>query len=361
MTDTCVSSVRPAVSFLPVTAVLEMTYKCSHKCLFCSCPWERENGIFNREPELNTTDWKDAIGKLASLGVTDICFSGGEALLRKDLPEIIKYAYSLEGPTIVSEKGGLTLKNAPIKLYLISNGDLITKKTMQMCKYFNIQLSMSLPGLKSFPVLTGGGKPDKVLRAFTLAKALGVSSVVNITVTKKNLFELYETIGAAFLSGADQLLLNVFLRGGRGLKYSHELQLSSDEILQALDQAEEVLKIAGRSGSTGTELPKCLLRGNKYERLRVASECGAAKGFFVIGPSGYIRVCNHSEINLYHYQDIEKLKTDRYWNQFANRDYFPKECYSCRDSSGCDGGCREEAHIVSGAINSVHQLISVPK
>ena len=30
---------RLAPSFLPATAVLEMTYRCSHACLFCSCPW----------------------------------------------------------------------------------------------------------------------------------------------------------------------------------------------------------------------------------------------------------------------------------------------------------------------------------
>ena len=357
MIDARIAEIRPAISFLPVTAVLEMTYQCNHQCLFCSCPWENDKGIFKKDREIDTAEWKKAIQKISSFGITNICFTGGEALLRKDIWEIIKYAYSLNDEKIIKKNKGLGLSRRQIKLYLISNGEIVTKNLLKLCKNYKVQLSMSLPGLKSFFDLTGSKNPDKILRAFSLAKSIGLFTVVNITVTKKNLFELYETIAAAFLAGADQLLLNIFLKGGRGLRYVNDLSLSPNEIIDALDQAEQVLQVAGRFGFVGTELPKCLLNGKQYEKLDVASKCSAAIGFFVVGPSGHIRVCNHSQINLCHYRDMEQLKTNDYWQKFTQKAYLPKKCFSCLDIGQCDGGCREEAHIVGGEVDSMHELV----
>ena len=38
---------------LPNAAVLELTYKCNHKCKFCSCPWFASNSLYPIEKELN--------------------------------------------------------------------------------------------------------------------------------------------------------------------------------------------------------------------------------------------------------------------------------------------------------------------
>ena len=174
---------------------------------------------------------------------------------------------------------------------------------------------------------------------------------------KNTISKLYKTISAAFIAGADQLLMNIFLKGGRGLKYAKELALSKNEILQALDIADKVLKQSKRFGSLGTEIPKCLFNDNTYNYLDIGTECSAAIDFFVIGPSGHIRVCNHSQINICNYKDIDKLKANIYWQKFAQKDYLPNECYSCNDFGKCDGGCREEAHIINGSINALHELL----
>jgi len=359
MIDIAPQEQAAAISFLPATAVLEMTYRCNHSCLFCSCPWENPDGPFKREPELNTTQWKEAIQKLSAMGVANFCFTGGEALLRDDIWEIIGYAGELNDKKIICDNQQLALKAKPNALYLISNGKALTVETLKLCKQHNVQLSISLPGLESFRELTGGNA-EQVLSMFGEAKRLGLSTVVNVTVTKKNLHELYETISAGFLAGADQLLLNMFLKGGRGLKYARELALSTQEMLAAMSTAEEVLEKSGRFGNLGTELPKCLLRGHKFKRLNPAHKCSAAKGFFVLGPSGYIRVCNHSQKNLCRYPDIETLKTDPYWKTFTQKTYLPEKCFSCDDAQDCDGGCREEAHILSGSAAALHELVKPP-
>lgn len=82
-----------APSFLPATCVLEMTYKCNHKCLFCSCPWEANNGLKKRK-ELTVQEWKDCIKLMSEKGVYNIAFTGGEAILNKNIKEIIEFARS---------------------------------------------------------------------------------------------------------------------------------------------------------------------------------------------------------------------------------------------------------------------------
>ncbi|OGI23180.1 MAG: hypothetical protein A2287_04460 [Candidatus Melainabacteria bacterium RIFOXYA12_FULL_32_12] len=340
-----------APSFLPATCVLEMTYKCNHKCLFCSCPWEAKND-FKKRKELSLQEWKDCIKLMAEKGVCNIAFTGGEALLRKDLKEIIEFAGSCISEYIETKDGILVSEKKPPKLYLISNGELVNDEALSLCKDNNIHLSMSLPGLRTFKYHTQSGNYQKILKNFTKAKEMGITTTVNITVTKKNLFELYETISEALIAGADSLLLNRFLPGGRGLKYAKELLLSIEDINKMLDIAEEVLKTANRKGSVGTELPKCIIDTSKYSYLKVSTKCSAAINFFVVGPSGFIRTCNHSPIELCHFSEFESLKSNSYWKSFTQKEYIPSSCNDCNSLSECDCGCREAAHVFSGEINS---------
>ena len=307
--------------------------------------------------ELSTSQWKAALDLLAQHGVHNICFTGGEALLRPDLMEIIEYAAGLSVKVIKDEEGRLVERVLPPKLYLLSNGKAVDDRVLDLCKKLDIQLSISLPGLRTFAELTGGGDVNRVLRAFEGARARGLSTVVGITVTSKNLFELYETIAAAFLAGATQLLLNRFLEGGRGRSYARELSLSREQLVEMLETAEQALQDAGRYGSVGTELPLCLFKPERYKRLEVSTGCSAAKGFFVIGPSGNIRVCNHSPIELAHFSRIETLKMDPYWMRFAQSAHLPAVCSDCQHAGHCAGGCREAAHIVGGAVDAPDALL----
>ena len=73
----------------PKSVVLELTYRCNHKCLFCSCPWETDGYSMGKELELE--EWKRAIDILYSLGIEYFSISGGEALLKEGMPQILEY------------------------------------------------------------------------------------------------------------------------------------------------------------------------------------------------------------------------------------------------------------------------------
>ncbi len=303
-------------------------------------------------------EWMRIISLLCSKGISNIAFTGGEPLLRKDLLRIIAHAASCTSEHIETIDGSLQSTFAPPKLYLISNARSMSDEVFEACRKYDVHLSMSLPGLSSLKYHTGGkGNPDHILTQFRKAKEYGLSTTVNVTVTRKNIHELYETIANGLIAGADSLLMNRFLPGGRGLRYTEELLLDLGQTNEMLDIAEEVLKTAGRKGSVGTELPKCILRRTDYEQLSVGTQCSAAMEFFVIGPSGLTRTCNHSPVQMVHINEWEKLKDHPYWKMFVYKEYHPSMCTGCQMLFHCDGGCREAAHIHGGSPDSPDPLL----
>ena len=202
----------------PQSAILELTYRCNHRCRFCSCPWEAPSCSYEKGTELSLEEWCRAIDRLQTLGVKTISISGGEALLNDSLLDILKY---------IRSKGCF---NTDVPIVLISNGLLISEAFLEAFKRYNVHLSMSLPGLDTFEWHTGVDNASGVLHWFEEAKRLGVPTTVNVTVTKHNYHELYRTLAEGLLAGADTVLLNRFLPGGRGLANVDELTLDTDQL-----------------------------------------------------------------------------------------------------------------------------------
>ena len=343
----------PAPSILPATAVLEMTARCNHACLFCSCPWFDGDGDGAEQGEMEIAEWKELIETYARAGVMGFCFTGGEPLLKRGLEEVIAFAANVQARHIETVDGSLKAWDAPPQLYLLSNGKALTDETLALCKTHNIALSVSLPGLETFEAHTRGGQPvAHVLEIFRQAHEMGVTTTAGITVTRKNFHELYQTIAMALLAGADRVLLNRFMPGGRGLA-NRELELSVEQIREIPGIAEQVLSKANRAGHIGTEYPRCLVDPTRYTALKVGTRCSAATDFFVVGPSGMLRVCNHSPVDLVHWREYDRLRDHPYWQTFIRKTWTPRGCEGCASLGvDCDGGCREAAHVACGDVEA---------
>lgn len=323
---------------LPSILTVELTYRCNHQCLFCSCPWENDSSL--RDTELSLEQWKRVFEKMRGYGVKQITFTGGEAILRPDFFQILDSAHSLG-----------------YSIGLISNGKNLDGEFLDKLMRYNLLLSISVPGIDTFAATTGNANVGHVLGLFEECKTRGIKTAANIAVTKANLPELYENIALPLINGASYVLLNRFLPGGRGLDNTKYL-LSVEELNQMLDVAEEVLSKAGVYGHVGTELPYCAIKNpEKYKYLRMSTLCAGAKSFFVIDPSGYIKVCNHSPERLCKWTEVESLAENEYWNTFAFSEYLPKECVGCEHTDKCDGGCREAAHVYSGDVRGKDPIL----
>lgn len=160
-------AMKNSIPILPKSVALELTYRCNHHCLFCSCPWYAPNSSYPLGKELSTTQWKWVIEKLYDYGVKTFSLSGGEALLREDLHEIIRHIRTI---------GNQRKIDYPI--ILISNGRLMNEGHLKYFKEMNVHLSMSLPGYLSFEEHTGVDNADYVLECFSKAKEIGLEGGV---------------------------------------------------------------------------------------------------------------------------------------------------------------------------------------
>ena len=90
--------------FKPLYVKLKVFYGCNLKCEMCN-HWRE-----TREPPLSSTRIREALDELAALGTRKIHISGGEPMLRPQVPDMVEHASSLG-----------------IKVTMTTNGTLIDK------------------------------------------------------------------------------------------------------------------------------------------------------------------------------------------------------------------------------------------
>lgn len=95
----------------PSSAIIGLTYRCQCRCVHCSASLYKKN-LLN---ELTYSEIIELLDKIEKIGVPRINLSGGEALLRDDIFEIITYA-SKKFVTILESNGQLLTNENVLKL-----------------------------------------------------------------------------------------------------------------------------------------------------------------------------------------------------------------------------------------------------
>ena len=90
----------------------ELTHRCPLKCPYCSNPLELERA----SAEIATGDWLRVLDEAAALGVLQIHFSGGEPMVRRDLPAMVRHAARLGLYTNIITSGVLLSDEAMMAL-----------------------------------------------------------------------------------------------------------------------------------------------------------------------------------------------------------------------------------------------------
>ncbi len=78
----------------PLWLLAELTYRCPLQCLYCSNPID----YAKYQNELTTEDWIRVLREGRAMGATQLGFSGGEPLVRKDLVDLAREARQLGYP-----------------------------------------------------------------------------------------------------------------------------------------------------------------------------------------------------------------------------------------------------------------------
>ena len=75
----------------PLWLLAELTYRCPLQCLYCSNPID----YAKYQNELTTEEWVRVLREGRAMGATQLGFSGGEPLVRKDLVDLAREARKL--------------------------------------------------------------------------------------------------------------------------------------------------------------------------------------------------------------------------------------------------------------------------
>ncbi len=197
--------------------VWNVTRRCNLKCVHCYAH-ATEEAVSD---ELTTAEGKALIDDLAAFGVPVLLFSGGEPLVRKDLPELAEYAV---------QKG--------MRAVISTNGTLITSKMAQTLKAIGLSyVGISLDGMESindeFRGITGAFK--SAMQGIQNCQAAGIKVGLRFTINKANAAEVPKIFDLLEEKKIPRVCFYHLVYAGRGSKMVEE-DLSHEEARKVVDQ-----------------------------------------------------------------------------------------------------------------------------
>lgn len=323
---------------LPRTLVLEVTARCNHDCLHCYNVWKNRAPYAGTTRELDTASLLALVGRLkVELGLESLTLTGGEPLLRPDLPELVG-----------------ALRELGLGLNLITNGTLLDAAALDRLtpgKIDVFELPLLAAGAALHDRLSGApGAHERVLEAIAELKLRGELVVVVFVATELNRASFRETAELAFALGADALMLNRFNPGGSGAEHLAELQASPAALQALLDEAEELSARYDFQISCSIAMPPCLIDTTRYARLSFGfCAAGTERAYYTVDPGGRLRPCNHSPTVLGDLREASVAALLESETMLAFLEARPERCGGCRLERECLGGCKAAAEACSGS------------
>ena len=196
--------------------VWNVTRQCNLKCVHCYAHAKDESF----ENELSFEEGKTLIDDLAGFGVPVLLFSGGEPLVRKDLPDLAAYAV---------EKG--------MRAVISTNGTLITKKMARTLKEIGLSyVGISLDGMETINDRFRGvrGAFDKAMQGIRNSQEAGIKVGLRFTINKANVQEIPSIFDLLEEMDIPRVCFYHLVYAGRGSKMVEE-DLSHEETRAAVD------------------------------------------------------------------------------------------------------------------------------
>lgn len=196
--------------------VWNMGRRCNLKCVHCYA----QSRDIEYKNELTTQQGKDLIDDLSQFGAPVILFSGGEPLMRPDLPELALYARSKGMRAVIS-----------------TNGTLIDKKMAKVLKEIGLSyVGVSLDGMRETNDKFRGmkGAFDLALEGMRNCLAEGIKVGLRFTINKKNVKDIPAIFDLLEKENIPRVCFYHLVYAGRGSKLV-EQELSHEESRRTLD------------------------------------------------------------------------------------------------------------------------------
>jgi 12,18-didecarboxysiroheme deacetylase len=194
--------------------VWNVTAVCNLKCVHCYAS-ER-----TQSPELSTAEGRELIANLKDYGTPVVLFSGGEPLMRKDLPELIRQTVRSGMRAVIS-----------------TNGTLITRDlAMELSDYGLSYIGVSLDGLEeindSFRGVPGAFRA--ALKGIENAMREGIKVGLRFTMNRRNASEIPKILELMKTEGVPRICFYHLVYTGRARELMEE-DLSHAQTRDTLD------------------------------------------------------------------------------------------------------------------------------
>jgi len=320
-------SARPSA---PYRMDLAVTYRCNNDCAHCYNARERDY------PELTTAAWKSILDKLWDLGVPHIVFTGGEATLRNDLPELIAHAEK-NGQITGLNTNARRLANEKYVQQLLDAGLDHVQVTVESC----------VPEVHDQMMRVKGAHKQTVAGLKNvLASPLYV--MTNTTMLRTNVDTIPATLDFLADLGVPTVGLNALIYSGNGLTVGSGL--AESELQPILDVAIQKTEAHGQRLIWYTPTQYCQFDPTR-QNLGVKG-CTAALYSMCIESNGDVLPCQSYYTSLGNIMDDS---WDSIWNhelsvRLRERKGLPAKCDGCGLLAECGGGCPlkfEEANFTT--------------
>ncbi len=264
--------------YLPIVLAF-MTFRCNLSCRACGVEFQHDE----TKRELTTGEWKRALDSMARLRTSIISISGGEALLRPDIFEIIAHA-----------------RRRGIAVHLCSNATRIGARTARrLAEAGTHTVSVSLDGSRPavHDAIRGKGSFEATLAGIRALRqhAPGVRIGINTLVTTVNAADMLPLLALAESLGAHQVKFapvhtNLLHRDKPVDAYGDLMFRTEDEIRGLEIEVARLIRASRRSRVQVN--PAAYLEGiaDLYRTPR-RFRCFAGHAVCAIGPTGEVTPC----------------------------------------------------------------------
>ncbi len=303
----------------PYRMDLAITYRCNNDCAHCY------NGRSRDFPELDTAHWKLILDKLWDLGVPHIVFTGGEATLREDLPELIAHAES-NGQITGLNTNARRLSDEKYVQKLVEAGLDHVQITVESCDE-EIHDQM----------MRARGAHKQTIRGLRNALAAPLFVMTNTTMLRTNVHKIPETLDFLAGLGVPTIGLNALIYAGLGLTVG--TGLNENELQPLLDIAMQ--KTTEHAQRLIWYTPTQYCEFDPIQQNLGVKGCSAALYSMCIESNGDVLPCQS------YYHPLGNLLNDPWdsiWDHelsvsLRERRGLPLKCSGCSLVPECGGGC----------------------
>ncbi|HEU4388156.1 MAG TPA: radical SAM protein [Blastocatellia bacterium] len=327
--------------------VVEVTQACHHHCLHCYNFW-RDRRAPVRDPQtLTRAEILEVVRKIrCDTPLRQIGLSGGEPLLRPDLPEI-----------------ATDLANEGLSIVVITSGTLLTDERLERFPADTIfEFTLFSVDAELHDRIAGRpGAFKKVIRGIECAGRHNFRLALACVINRLNAHDVLQTIELGIALKAQAALFNRINLSASTLPVADQLVPSARQLQQALDAAEEAASSYGIAVAVSVPIPPCVIDISRYKHLHFGwCPRGGDGAYYTVSYNGLLRPCNHSSVILGDLRTegfaeiVMREATQAFWKPV------PAECQVCghplRDS--CRGGCPAASHECYGSGTRIDPFVT---